>query len=67
MIFNSLTKERIQQRHKVHETCRQFSRSPSRGNLSRLKGLFLSCGEDVFIEQGFYCDYGDKISLGQSL
>ncbi len=44
--------------------CRQFSRSPSKGNLLRLKSLFASCGEDVFIEQGFYCDYGDKISLG---
>ncbi len=65
MEFDSLTKERIQQRHKVHEICRQFSRSPSRGNLIRLKELFLSCGEGVFIEQGFYCDYGDKISIGQ--
>ncbi|MCP3850072.1 MAG: sugar O-acetyltransferase [Gammaproteobacteria bacterium] len=65
MEFDSLTKERIKQRHKVHEICRQFSRSPSRGNLIRLKELFLSCGEGVFIEQGFYCDYGDKISIGQ--
>ncbi len=65
MIFNSLTPELIQQRHRVHDTCRQFSKSPSKGNLQRLKGLFLSCGADVFIEQGFYCDYGDKISIGE--
>lgn len=64
MIFNSLTPELIQQRNQVHDTCRQFSRSPSKGNLLRLKALFLSCGKDVFIEQGFYCDYGDKISMG---
>jgi len=62
--FNSLTPELIQRRHQVHDTCRQFSRSPSKGNLSRLKSLFAHCGDDVFIEQGFYCDYGDKITLG---
>lgn len=64
VIFNSLTPEFIQHRHQVHEICRQFSRSPSKGNLSRLKSLFASVGEEVFIEQGFYCDYGDKITLG---
>lgn len=64
MIFNSLTPALIQHRNKVHEICRQFNKSPSRGNLSRLKSLFVKCGQDVFIEQGFYCDYGDKISLG---
>jgi maltose O-acetyltransferase len=62
--LNSLTTELIQRRRQVHEICRQFSRSPSKGNLSRLKSLFATFGEDVFIEQGFYCDYGDKISLG---
>lgn len=65
MIFNSLTPELIQRRNQVHDTCRQFSRSPSRGNLLRLKALFAGCGEEVFIEQGFYCDYGNKISLGK--
>ena len=64
MIFNSLTPELIQRRHQVHDTCRQFSRSPSKGNLARLKSLFADYGEDIFIEQGFYCDYGDKITLG---
>lgn len=64
MIFNSLTPELIQQRKQTHEICRQFSRSPSRGNLLRLKSLFASYGEEVFIESGFYCDYGDKITLG---
>jgi len=62
--FNSLTAEHIQRRSKVHEICRQYSRSPSKGNLKRLKNLFKQTGEAVFIEAGFYCDYGDKISLG---
>ena len=65
VIFNSLTPTLIQRRNQVHDTCRQFSRSPSRGNLLSLKALFLSCGEEVFIEQGFYCDYADKVSLGK--
>ena len=48
----------------MHELCRQFSRSPSNGNLKRLKALFSDCGEGVFIEAGFHTDYGDSIHLG---
>ncbi len=62
--FNSLTPELIAQRKSVHELCRQFSRSPSKGNLKRLKTLFHSCGEEVFIEHGFHMDYGDNIIIG---
>lgn len=62
--FDSLTPTLLTQRQEVHELCRQFGRSPSKGNLKRLKTLFKVCGEDVLIESGFYCDYGDKISLG---
>jgi len=62
--FNSLTPELIAQRKSVHELCRQFSRSPSKGNLKRLKTLFNSCGEEVFIEHGFHMDYGDNITIG---
>ena len=62
--FDSLKPELIRHRRQVHELCRQFSRSPSKGNLKRLKQIFDTCGEQVIIEGGFYCDYGDKISLG---
>lgn len=62
--FNSITPELIGHRKSVQELCRQFSRSPSKGNLKRLKGLFHSCGEDVFIEHGFHMDYGDNITVG---
>ncbi|MGL1955780.1 MAG: sugar O-acetyltransferase [Colwellia sp.] len=62
--FDSLTSILIGQRKSVHEVCRQFARSPSKGNLKRLKLLFHTCGEDVFIESGFHMDYGDNISLG---
>ncbi len=63
-IFDSLQPELIQARQRTHEVCRQFARSPSKGNLKRLKALFAQCGEQVFIEAGFHCDYGDKISIG---
>ncbi|NQY89840.1 MAG: sugar O-acetyltransferase [Colwellia sp.] len=62
--FNSISPELISHRKSVHELCRQFSRSPSKGNLKRLKALFHSCGEEVFIEHGFHMDYGDNITLG---
>jgi maltose O-acetyltransferase len=62
--FNSVTPELIVQRKAVHELCRQFSRSPSKGNLKRVKALFNSCGEEVFIESGLHLDYGDNVKLG---
>lgn len=62
--FNSNTAERLQQRKAMHELCRQFERSPSHGNLKRLKNSFAHCGDEVFIESGFYCDYGHAIKLG---
>lgn len=62
--FDSLTPALINQRKSVHELCRQFTRSPSKGNLKRLKALFHTCGEDVFIEYGFHIDYGDSITVG---
>jgi maltose O-acetyltransferase len=62
--FNSNTPERIQQRKTMQDTCRQFERSPSHGNLKRLKCFFNQCGDEVFIEAGFHCDYGKFINLG---
>jgi maltose O-acetyltransferase len=61
--FDSLSPERLQKRKQVHEICRLFSKSPSKGNLKRLKSNFGSCGQDVFIESGFHCDYADQIFL----
>ena len=66
-IFDSLLPEYRQQRHKVHEICLQYDRSPSKGHLKKLKQIFQSVGDNVFIEKGFYCDYGDKISIGNDV
>ena len=62
--FESITPKLISQRKSAHELCRQFTRSPSKGNLKRLKTLFSFCGDDVYIEYGFHIDYGDNISIG---
>ena len=62
--FDSLSSEKRELRNSVHDVCREFQRAPSKGNLKKLKRIFQSCGVDVFIEQGFYCDYGNLINLG---
>ncbi|MBE0364594.1 maltose O-acetyltransferase [Pseudoalteromonas ulvae UL12] len=62
--FNSLTPELINARKLSHETCRMFAKSPSKGNLKRIKTLFADCGEHVMIEPQFHCDYGSHISIG---
>ncbi len=54
-------------RQQTHEICRQFNKAPSKGHLKKLKNIFAHCGEQVFIEYGFHCDYGDKISLGNNV
>jgi maltose O-acetyltransferase len=64
-VFDSLSTKNRQQRNAMHDLCRQYNRAPSKGHLKKLKQVFQRYGKDVFIEQGFYCDYGDKISLGE--
>lgn len=62
--FNSIHPELISQRKSVHDLCRQYARSPSKGNLKRLKTLFGACGKNVFIEYGFHMDYGESVFIG---
>ncbi|EAR27103.1 sugar O-acetyltransferase [Pseudoalteromonas tunicata] len=62
--FNSLSPELISARKSSHEVCRTFAKSPSKGNLKRIKSLFAQCGEHVMIEPQFHCDYGSHISIG---
>ena len=62
--FNSLNKELLAQRKQTGEICRLFNKSPSKGNLKRIKELFLQCGEGAIIEAGFHCDYANQITVG---
>ena len=52
--FNSLEESFIKQRKNAHEICRLFAKSPSKGNLKRLRSMFAHCGEQVVIEAGFH-------------
>ena len=45
--FNSLTAELIAARKNSHEICRTFAKSPSKGNLKRLKTLFGHCVDKI--------------------
>jgi len=49
---------------RIRKICRLFNKSPSKGNLKRIKELFAQCGEGVIIESGFHCDYGNQITIG---
>ena len=62
--FNSLDKSYLEQRKTAHEICRLFAKSPSKGNLKRIKGLFAQCGDGVVIEAGFHFDYGSQVQIG---
>ena len=62
--FDSLSSKSREHRNSVHDLCRQYNRAPSKGHLAKLKNIFNSYGDSLIIEQGFYCDYGNKISFG---
>ncbi|MBE0377147.1 sugar O-acetyltransferase [Pseudoalteromonas prydzensis] len=62
--FNSLDKSYLEQRKTAHETCRMFAKSPSKGNLKRIKSMFAECGEGVIIEAGLHFDYGSQMQIG---
>ncbi|NNG42494.1 sugar O-acetyltransferase [Pseudoalteromonas sp. NEC-BIFX-2020_002] len=63
-LFNPRQKELLEQRKTAHEICRLFAKSPSKGNLKRIKGLFAMCGEGVIIEASFHLDYGSQVQIG---
>ncbi len=62
--FNGLSDENRNLRKHTHAQCLLFNRDPSKGHLRQLKKLFANFGEDLIIEKGFHCDYGNKISFG---
>lgn len=62
--FDSRDETLMRQRQKAQAVCREFARDPSKGNLKKIRQLFMSCGEHCIIEYGFHCDYGGFIKLG---
>ncbi len=67
MTFDSLTADARESRQRAHDACLQYNRSPSKGHLKKLSALFESVGENLRIEKGFHCDYGDRISFGNNV
>ncbi len=65
--FDSNSSENRVRRDLVHEKCRAYTRSPSKGHFKKLKEIFLNCGIGTRIEYGFHCDYGNKVSLGENV
>lgn len=65
-VFNSLTSTLLAKRKQVHEITRSFAKSPSKGNLKRITALFAECGDNLVIEAGFHCEYGDHIKIGDN-
>ncbi|MET1254362.1 sugar O-acetyltransferase [Aliikangiella maris] len=65
--FDSLTPELRQQRQKTHELCRNFNRAPSKGHLKKVVNNFACAGENIIIEPGFHCDYGQQIYMGNQI
>ena len=64
-VFNSLDPSNTQRRKHCKTITNAFAKSPSKGNLKKVRDLFAQCEQDVFIEAGFHCDYGAHISIGK--
>ncbi|TQV76955.1 sugar O-acetyltransferase [Aliikangiella marina] len=62
--FYPLDSSNRQQRQRAQDACNNFNRSPSKGHLEALKRLFNRYGDELRIEAGFRCDYGNRISFG---
>lgn len=67
MTFDSLTSDARKSRQLAHDACLQYSRSPSKGHLKKLIALFESVGNNLRIEKGFHCDYGNHITFGNNV
>ncbi|NVK88322.1 MAG: sugar O-acetyltransferase [Gammaproteobacteria bacterium] len=55
-----------EQRARAHKFCRRYQTEPSKQNSQLVKSLFAHCGKNVIIESGFFCDYGQFITVGDN-
>lgn len=66
-LFDSRQSELIKSRKQAKLKCCQYQANPTSGNLQHVKQLLSSVGDKVFIEPGFFCDYGVGIELGDEV
>jgi len=67
--YNSRDPELLQQYHKARSLLKRYNNLDSRELKEResiLRSLFESCGDGVWIETPFLCDYGEHISIGEN-
>jgi maltose O-acetyltransferase len=65
--FDSRHPELIQRRQILKKICAAYQSSPTPGHLKQLKSCLGQVGEKVFIEPGFFCEYGEGIELGHQV
>jgi len=70
MLYNPLDRELSAQRLRARLLCQKYSAMPYDEFEKKneiLRELFGKCGEGVFVETGFKCDYGCNIELGDNV
>lgn len=53
-------------RNHSHAECRRFNAETGEGRMEILAALFGSCGEGLYIESVFRCDYGFNLHVGKN-
>ncbi len=69
-LYNSFVPELIAEREQAYALFSELNRMGKADQKKReeiLKKLFGHCGDNVWIESPFYCDYGYQISLGDNV
>ncbi|WP_017445899.1 sugar O-acetyltransferase [Gayadomonas joobiniege] len=67
--YNPLDKTLIKMRFHAQILCEDFNATSIRKLGTRkklLKQLFAACGNNIYIEPSFKCDYGQNISVGEN-
>lgn len=67
--YNAFDDELKEARIRAKLLCRKFNTLPpddESGRVNALRELLGKCGENVWIEQPFLCDYGDNIEVGEN-
>ena len=70
LLYNPLDSELSDQRLRARLLCQKYSAVPydeAEKKAEILKELLGKCGEGVFVETGFKCDYGCNIELGNNV
>lgn len=65
--FQAADPELVAVKQHVRQVLAQFNRSPSKGHLKQVLGLFAHVGPGCRIEAGLHVDLGLRVSLGQSV